>query len=142
MKRSTPMKRTRIKPGKKRLGSKPKSAKQKAVKALDVLWSEAIRHRDGPTCPYCGVRPVNQAHHIFSRRIYSTRWEPGNGVGLCQGCHKFTAHQHPERFRRWLVGRMGQEAYDALYHKSELIKTYDMAMSEIVLRAMIKEQEG
>jgi hypothetical protein len=92
---------------------KPKSERQKAITELDRLWGLKVRARDNHICQYCG-QPGNNPHHIVSRSSKNTRWDLENGITLCGGHHKFVAHQRPERFREFLIQRMGQAKYDAL----------------------------
>lgn len=56
------------------------------------IWRSAIFERDNWTCQTCGLRGVKlEAHHIKSWARYpELRYELGNGVALCCGCHKLT----------------------------------------------------
>lgn len=90
--------------------------KTRLKKELDDLFSEYIRRRDG-RCQFC--LKVNDykklsAHHIWSRTSMAGRWAPANGLALCFSCHRNIAHQKYEVFRRWLIGRVGEEAFEKL----------------------------
>ena len=102
---------------------KKKWQKQRGVttKKLDALWSKLVRERDG-MCMYCrGTENLN-AHHIFSRSNYSTRWDLENGICLDAKCHtfssKFSAHKTPTEFTYWLEKLKGREFIDKLRLKA------------------------
>lgn len=84
-------------------------------KQLDKLWSKKVRERG--YCEYCLKRPpevVLHAHHIFSRRHYSTRWLVENGICLCTGCHLYTAHKDIQEFSDWVRNHYGDDKINAL----------------------------
>lgn len=63
-------------------------------------WSLAVRARDG-CCRDCGATVGLQAHHLKPWASFpELRYDVGNGVTLCGGCH---ARRHPENaaLRRW-----------------------------------------
>jgi len=106
-------------------------AKQKSVKwhkargvtkkKLDTLWSKKVRERDGK-CLYCeGTKNLN-AHHIYSRKNHSTRWDMSNGCTLCVSHHKFdrkfAAHDTPIEFSKWLISYYGEDFLDQLKLKA------------------------
>ena len=101
---------------------KKKSARQQWDKKLLALWRDVVANRAKHRCEKCGRTSGKlDAHHIFSRRFYWTRWDPANGVYLCVHCHKFghgSAHEDPESFRSWLCGHIGKDEYMKLYFKS------------------------
>lgn len=101
----------------------PKPPKRKPRKTtiktgpLDVLWSKLVRHRAGNRCEYCGSTKGLNAHHIFSRANYSTRWDIDNGVSVCVAHHVFgndSFHKAPIEMLEWIKSVRGQEWYDAL----------------------------
>lgn len=103
---------------------------------LDELWSKAVRKQG--YCSYCGKRPpevVLHAHHIYSRRHFSTRWNIANGICLCTGCHLYKAHKDVQEFADFVKERLGAEKVyflRALAHTDALFLKDDK-------RAMIEE---
>jgi transcription termination factor NusB len=88
-------------------------------KKLDNLWSKVVRSKG--ECELCGRKPpevVLHAHHIFSRRWYSTRWDIKNGVCLCTGDHLFKAHKDVQEFSDWVQDRYGVDYIDDLRRKA------------------------
>lgn len=88
-------------------------------KKLDNLWSKVVRSKG--ECELCGRKPpevVLHAHHIFSRRWYSTRWDIKNGVCLCTGDHLFKAHKDIQEFSDWVQDRYGLDYIDDLRRKA------------------------
>jgi len=86
-------------------------------KQLDTLWSEAVHLRD-KVCRVCG-NTKGQAHHIFTRKHFNTRWNLENGILLCFNCHKNTAHEKPLDFFDWLEKQSGQDWIDDLRTKAK-----------------------
>lgn len=84
-------------------------------KQLDILWSKAVRSKG--YCEYCGKKPpevVLHAHHIYSRRHFSTRWNIKNGVCLCTGCHLYKAHKDIQEFSDWVRAHFGSTHIEML----------------------------
>ena len=148
LRRKTPLRPSR---------AKKKSRSWRAVKRdpVDILWSKVVRGRDGHTCkgalswrlpdeafglPCCRSIVVGyqvEAAHIFSRRKFSTRWDPRNGVSLCHICHKW-AHAHTTEFHAWAKERLG-ETYDLLKILSESTVKTDKEAWKLKLKEMLKE---
>lgn len=94
-------------------------------KQLDKLWSEVVRSKG--ECELCGRRPpevVLHAHHIFSRRHYSTRWDIRNGLALCNGCHLYKAHKDIQEFSDWVQSKYGVEYIDEIRQKAHSTADY------------------
>lgn len=94
-------------------------------KTLDKLWSQKVRSKG--FCEYCGRKPpevVLHAHHIFSRRHYSTRWDVKNGVCLCSGCHLYVAHKDIQEFADWVLVHFGLEHIEDLRNKSHSLADF------------------
>ena len=92
---------------------KAKTERQKIIKILDKLASEVTYKRADFKCEKCG-RPAKSAHHLFSRRYISTRWNPDNLLNLCYPCHIHFFHSRIEEARDWLIQRMGEAKYQKL----------------------------
>lgn len=118
------------------MSKKPKKKGDPLKKKCDELWGLAIRKRDKDTCQAC-FRPGNNPHHIFGRRYLSTRHDLENGICLCWACHHHKAHGDPEMFRGLIIKRMGQKRFDVLTVKAYAVKTHDMAMRKIALKAYL-----
>lgn len=120
--------------------------KSKALKALmddaDKLWAKAIKRIYKDTCLYSkgvGTDP----HHIFVRKNKSTRWDLMNGVLLNHEYHTessvFSAHKTPKKFREWIRGEMGFEAYDRLEKKSREVFQPTIAKMEAIIKELEKK---
>ena len=97
-------------------------------KKLDTLWSKLVRERDGK-CLYCGSTENLQAHHIYSRVSYTTRWVLGNGITLCfthHLGHQFSPHKTPIEFTDWIREKLGAEILEELRRESRLPNTQTM----------------
>lgn len=118
------------------------SERAKLERECDKLWSEAIRLRD-KACRYpdCKKRKI-QAHHIFTRKYRSVRWELLNGVGLCAGHHLFWAHTEPEKFRDYILAKLGVDQFEALKQRAYQPAKYsidDLQVIKASLQASIKQ---
>lgn len=90
------------------------------VKVLDDYWSEIIKFRAGRKCEYCGSTKKLNSHHIYSRGIWSVRWDLDNGICLCVRHHLLgaeSAHKSPLLFAEWIKDQRGE-----LWHKRLLEK--------------------
>lgn len=120
-----------------------KTRKQKLSKKCDKKRSLLVRLRAGNRCEHCGVWGVMNAHHIFSRINYSTKYDLDNGICLCRGCHtmssKFSAHKTPLEFALWVIEKRGQERYDNLKRKAKGIWDGDYERVERELNEAEKE---
>lgn len=58
-------------------------------RAQQGAWRKAVLDRDGHACQECGKTGCRLiAHHIKSFMDFpDSRWDVGNGVTLCGGCH-------------------------------------------------------
>jgi hypothetical protein len=103
-----------------------KRKKNAQNKLLDDLWSKAVKILGNNKCVHCGASDGLNSHHIIGRRNFATRWEVKNGVVLCSKCHvfssKFSAHQTPLSFTRFIIHLKGQEWYDQLEAQCNEIK--------------------
>jgi hypothetical protein len=102
------------------LKAKPK--RSKIIKDCDKLWSQIVRQRDGE----CVIKDCHNesahAHHIFSRKNLSTRFDPKNGITLCYRHHIYFAHSDYEKFRDFLMGWMGPLEFARLKEKANRIE--------------------
>lgn len=80
---------------------KKKKSKGTSEKQLMKLWSEICKKKANHKCEYPGCR-INStqlhAHHFFSRRHASIRYDPDNAVALCATHHtlgNYAAHKDP-----------------------------------------------
>ncbi|HCF3155263.1 TPA: HNH endonuclease [Pseudomonas aeruginosa] len=64
-------------------------ASQRSERWCLTLWGRFIRMRDGYRCVHCESRQKIQAHHIFRRTTFPDgKYELGNGITLCNECHR------------------------------------------------------
>ena len=117
---------------------KKKSRRAYLIKCLDDLVSKQVRERDCRRCrwPQCGRTTLLGNHHIFGKKAHpSTRWTMENCICLCFFCHR-NAHASPEDFRRWIIGWMGEKAYEALYIRAQMRTSFKTIDLEWLLKVM------
>ena len=121
-----------------KLGPRGKTERQELIDAADDLWGERVLMRD--RC--CQLNPTIRVnlhpHHIFSRSNFATRWVLKNGIALAAGNHYYQAHKFPAKFRKFIIGRMGQAEYDRL---EALSNTHIKCDKEFILKAIKELQE-
>lgn len=116
----------RVKKAKKSDNGKPK--KSDIAKELDKYWSIVVKQRDGHECQVEGCTKNNvNAHHIFSRKNHSTRWDVSNGISLCFYHHMRWAHVEYEQFRDFVINWMGKKPFEALKERAGRIEKYTIA---------------
>lgn len=94
---------------------KPKSELKKLVLECHLLWSKAVKIRDGNQCRVCGSAAGLQSHHIFSDKMHSaTRYMLSNGIALCFQHHYPRGHSDPCVMRENIVKAIGEHAYKML----------------------------
>lgn len=106
--------------------------------SLDSLWSKVVKVRARGRCERCG-RQGEHAHHIFTRRAKSTRYELANSCFLCLSCHSF-AHNNPIEFKAWVEERMG-EKFNALRIKHNKPEKIDEKEIQSKLKRILKQYE-
>lgn len=103
--------------------TKPKTDRKKRIEQADAVWRWIVKERGAGRCQYNGCfNRGEEAHHIFSRRNMSVRFDPDNGIWLCPDCHRY-AHAHPENFNAVLWLELGL-VYEALQVKSKVVVQY------------------
>ena len=94
---------------------KPSSELKKLRTECHVLWSRAVKVRDGSQCRVCGNTNGLQSHHIFSDRMHgSMRYLINNGIALCFQHHYPLGHSYPCVMRENIVRAIGVETYKSL----------------------------
>ena len=123
-----------VKPVKKTLKQKPL-----ADHIVDLAWGKRLRDDAKGICEYCGITHFPNAHHIFSRRNWSVRWELDNGICLCSKHHtfspEFSAHLTPMEFAEWIKEKRGEEWYEKL----RALKMQNIKKSSIDKRKVLAE---
>ena len=107
-----------------------KTKKRKSdLKICDDLRSKLIKIRAGFKCEYCGATKYLNAHHIFTRNNYSTRYDLDNGICLCSKHHtldsNFSAHKTPMEFSEWIIGERWEDRYQDLKFKTKQLRDKD-----------------
>jgi predicted restriction endonuclease len=102
--------------------------KKATDKYLLKLWAEQVKERAEHRCEYpdCKVNYSQvHAHHIFSRRHASLRYDIKNGISLCPSHHTlglFSAHKDPAFIMRLIsCGVRSSEWFDELIKKRNII---------------------
>jgi len=93
---------------------RPKGDKGKC----DVLYSLIVRSRGA--CERCGTTQTLQTAHIISRKYSATRTDERNSFCLCAKDH-FYFTNWPVEFTEFIVQTIGQETYDELKRKSQVV---------------------
>lgn len=117
---------------------------KKEIKALDTLWSEAVKLRAKYRCEYCGAAGIKaggntwlNSCHIVGRRFRGLRWDIENGMSLCYvHHHAYDSHlpQH-EDIRKEVIG---EDRIKRLLEKKHPIAKYqDYEEIEKILRRKI-----
>lgn len=72
-----------------------------------------IDARAGGLCEICRVAPIEQFHHRRARGMGGTKRSstalPSNGLGLCEGCHRWVESNRRESLRLGYLCRQEQE---------------------------------
>lgn len=124
---------------------KRKTERQILVDACDDTFREIIRLRDKMICQMTGHPGTNKTldvAHFFSRDYKQTRWDEANACLLKKGTHKFFAHKYPEKFRDWVITRIGQEEFDRLKLRTRVrgtIYTSDLKATLAMLKIRLNE---
>jgi len=85
-----------------------------------------------------------QGHHLVQRTYKLSRYNIENGLTLCARCH-FPEHVNPEKFRRMIIGVIGEEKYTEL-HDTYMVN-YKWSVAELreikeELKAELKRLEA
>lgn len=124
---------------------KDDSRKQSLMKKCDGRWSKLVKKRAGNRCEVDGCPNTNRlnAHHLFSRNNFSTRFDLDNGICLCPSHHtlnsKFSAHKTPLDFDEWVKEKRWEERFDRLRRKANTIWDKDYEKVEKYLDDKEKE---
>lgn len=116
---------------------------KKIENQLDTAWSLLVKLRANNRCEYCGTPHQLNSHHIHTRRKLSTRWDVLNGICLCvmhhTGSVRFSAHNTPQLFRKWLLEHKGQQFVYELALKSYAVSKLMLFEKEELLKELNKE---
>ena len=97
---------------------------RKHIKKLDKLWSQKVKEDANFRCEICGKSGDTcqlHSHHIWGRRILSTRWDLDNGVCLCASHHTMglqSAHESPAWFLKEIKSLRGDKWFKELEKQS------------------------
>jgi len=83
------------------------------LRANAALFTDQGRDQWWGACERCGKTGWLSWCHVHTRACHATRWDPDNAFAWCSGCHRWL-DQHWEDKRAWVIGRIGQEAFDRL----------------------------
>jgi len=115
------------------------------VNTMDGMWAKVIKNRAGWKCEYCGgVKKLN-AHHIYSRGVWSVRWDLDNGMCLCVRHHILgakSAHKSPLLFADWIREQRGDVWNKRLLEKVKLDRKPDKVWEYFNLLHEIEVYEG
>lgn len=98
------------------------------IDRLDGHWRLHIKERDNWTCRKCGISTLVtlEAHHVAKRRLMPTRWEPLNGLTMCQFTCHYWAESHPDEAREWACDELGADTFNAVVALSNGVAHYTL----------------
>jgi 5-methylcytosine-specific restriction endonuclease McrA len=105
---------------------------------LDKICSLIVRGRG--ICQRCGKRENLQTAHIFGRTYLNTRWDLDNLLCLCPDCHINFAHKCPILFTEFVRKIRGEEKYELLKEKHNLI--YKPTIDDLEIKYQILKELG
>jgi len=106
---------------------------------LDDVFSHLVRERACWTCERCGAYSPEDARrafhcsHFIGRGVYSLRWHPLNGSGICAACHLFLG-ANPILHLEWFEEKHGRQAINDLRKWSQVIPRFRKADKADVLQ--------
>lgn len=86
------------------------------IKKADILFSQAIRLRDG-ACRLTGLKENLQCSHIWGRANKLIRWDLDNALTLTAGKHLYWWHKEPAEAIEWAKQLLGNEKWEELKRK-------------------------
>jgi hypothetical protein len=96
---------------------------------LDAVFSDLVRERANHTCERCGAYSPEDARrafhcsHFIGRGVYSLRWHPLNGSGICAACHLHLG-ANPILHLEWFEYYYGRLAINDLRKWSQVIPRF------------------
>lgn len=84
-----------------------------------ITWRNAVFRRDGYRCrmPRCGSKIKIQAHHIKRwSDCPGLRFDVGNGITLCNVCHK-SVTKNEEQFEKLFLSLLNTMASNERMHR-------------------------
>lgn len=102
------------------------------ISPLDSKFSKLVRLKAGNKCVVCW-KPATQIHHFYGRRYKGLRYDFENCLSLCFGCHR-KFHENPEWARDFMLKRLGEQRYQMLRVRSNLIAKPDYKLISLWLK--------
>jgi len=119
--------------------------KKKLNKECIALWGKCVIARD-KVCRYTNDDTYLSAHHIRSVTHASTRFLLDNGLTLSWRKVHFLQKVNPEKFQDMVIEIIGDEFYQELKRKSQIVIDYTIAdlkeIKENLKRQLIKLENG
>jgi hypothetical protein len=103
------------------------------LRAGAFLFTDEGRRQWRGGCQRCGKIEWLSWCHVFTRSIYSVRWDPDNSFAWCRGCHRWM-DQHWESKRDWVIERIGQKAFARLKMRAQACTKPDYNLVKLSLR--------
>jgi len=90
------------------------------AKECHDIWAEIVKIEYDYTCQWynCTSTEGLSAHHLCSAQITNLRYNPINGVALCENHHLWTAHKNNLWVLYWLPTIRSKKILEKMYEKS------------------------
>lgn len=117
-----------------------KASRSTLKNKLDKICSEIVRARGNCERKGLGCQSGTylQTAHIFGRTYLNTRWDLDNLLCLCADCHINFAHKCPILFTEFVKKLFGEEKYELLKEKHNLI--YKPTISDLEIKYKILQE--
>lgn len=111
----------------------------KLKKKMDVMFSKIVRSPG--RCARCGATKNLQCAHVISRKYIKTRWDTDNAIPLCTACHLYWNHKEPHEFVRWFDEKYGENYYDNLKKRANVIGVFDYEAKHEELKRLLEDMK-
>jgi 5-methylcytosine-specific restriction endonuclease McrA len=110
------------------------------IRLLDAKVSQIVIARDG-ACVQCGSTDQLTCGHLFSRRLFATRWDLDNCHTQCWPCN-FRHSHYPDYYVSWFLKEYGKAKYLKLAQKAHKIALFSTGYLEELLMNLSSSDRG
>lgn len=116
-----------------------KTKRKKLIFKLDQVCSQIVRKRD-KRCVICGSTKNLQCSHLIKRGRLSVRFDITDTHNLhtnCASCN-YRHNNYPEFYTSWYLDKYGQDEYNRLLDKSQMLWKPTISELEELLAELAK----